>query len=62
VSYTAPIKDMLFVMNELAGIDNIARLPDFEEANLDTAQAVLEASIVSANGDQGVLALSEDQF
>jgi 3-(methylthio)propanoyl-CoA dehydrogenase len=62
MSYTAPAKDMLFVMNELAGIDNIARLPGFEEANLDTAQAVLEASIVSANGDQGVLALSEDQF
>ncbi|CAD6550271.1 acyl-CoA dehydrogenase [Paraburkholderia metrosideri] len=44
MSYTAPIKDMLFVMKELAGLDNIATLPGFEDANLDTAQAVLEES------------------
>jgi alkylation response protein AidB-like acyl-CoA dehydrogenase len=44
MSYTAPVKDMLFVMKELAGIDDIAALPGFEDANLDTAQAVLEES------------------
>ena len=44
MTYLAPVKDMLFVMNELAGIDDVARLPGFEEANLDTAQAVLEES------------------
>ncbi|RKE34802.1 hypothetical protein B0G76_0828 [Paraburkholderia sp. BL23I1N1] len=44
MSYTAPIKDMLFVMKELAGLEDIATLPDFEDANLDTAQAVLEES------------------
>ncbi|MGA9913886.1 acyl-CoA dehydrogenase [Paraburkholderia sp.] len=44
MSYTAPIKDMLFVMKELAGLDDIATLPGFEDANLDTAQAVLEES------------------
>ncbi|WP_434106982.1 acyl-CoA dehydrogenase [Paraburkholderia caffeinilytica] len=44
MSYTAPIKDMLFVMKELAGIDDIATLPGFEDANLETAQAVLEES------------------
>jgi 3-(methylthio)propanoyl-CoA dehydrogenase len=44
MSYSAPIKDMLFVMKELAGLDNIATLPGFEDANLDTAQAVLEES------------------
>ena len=34
---------MLFVMKELAGIDElIAQLPGFEDAGLDTAQAVLE--------------------
>ncbi|WP_253947601.1 acyl-CoA dehydrogenase, partial [Paraburkholderia xenovorans] len=40
----APIKDMLFVMKELAGLEHIATLPGFEDANLDTAQAVLEES------------------
>ncbi|MDE1183613.1 acyl-CoA dehydrogenase [Paraburkholderia sp.] len=42
MSYTAPIKDMLFVMKELAALDDIAALPGFEDANLDTAQAVLD--------------------
>ncbi|RZF29440.1 acyl-CoA dehydrogenase [Paraburkholderia sp. UYCP14C] len=44
MSYTAPIKDMLFVMKELAGLEDIAKLPGFEDANLDTAQAVLDES------------------
>jgi 3-(methylthio)propanoyl-CoA dehydrogenase len=44
MSYTAPIKDMLFVMTELAGFDDIRALPGFEEATLDTAQAVLGES------------------
>lgn len=42
MSYTAPVKDMLFCMKELAGLDAVSQLPGFEEAGLDTAQAVLE--------------------
>ena len=42
MSYIAPVNDMLFCMKELADLDAIARLPGFEEAGLDTAQAVLE--------------------
>src|SRR6476619_3736740 len=42
MSYVAPVKDMLFCMKELADLEAIARLPGFEEAGLDTAQAVLE--------------------
>jgi alkylation response protein AidB-like acyl-CoA dehydrogenase len=42
MSYRAPVKDMLFVMKELAGIDAVAQLPGFEEAGYDTAAAVLE--------------------
>ncbi|MFL6663929.1 MAG: acyl-CoA dehydrogenase [Rhizobacter sp.] len=42
MTYRAPIKDMLFCMKELAGLDEIARLPGFEDAGFDTAQAVLE--------------------
>lgn len=42
MSYTAPIKDMLFDIQHLAQIDEIAKLPGFEDAGLDTAAAVLE--------------------
>ncbi|WP_374564289.1 acyl-CoA dehydrogenase [Ideonella sp.] len=42
MTYRAPVKDMLFVMKELAGIDAVAQLPGFEDAGFDTAQAVLE--------------------
>ena len=42
MSYRAPVKDMLFCMKELAGLEAVASLPGFEEAGLDTARAVLE--------------------
>jgi alkylation response protein AidB-like acyl-CoA dehydrogenase len=42
MSYVAPIRDMLFVIDELAGLAEVAKLPGFEEATLETAQAVLE--------------------
>ncbi len=42
MSYTAPVKDMLFNLQHLADIDQIAQIPGFEDANLETAQAVLE--------------------
>ena len=41
MTYRAPINDMLFCMTELAGLDQVALLPGFEDAGLDTAQAVL---------------------
>ena len=42
MTYRAPVKDMLFVMKELAGIDAVAQLPGYEDAGLDTATAVLD--------------------
>jgi len=42
MTYRAPLKDMQFVMNELAGMEGISQLPGYEEATPDTAQAVLE--------------------
>ncbi|MCX7247724.1 MAG: acyl-CoA dehydrogenase [Burkholderiales bacterium] len=42
MSYVAPLKDMLFNIKYLAGIEQIAQLPGFEDAGFDTAQAVLE--------------------
>jgi butyryl-CoA dehydrogenase len=41
MSYVAPIKDMLFAMEALADLEALAGLPGSEDANLDTAQAVL---------------------
>ena len=42
MSYVAPLKDMLFNIEHLARIDQVAQLPGFEDAGLETAQAVLE--------------------
>ena len=53
MSYTAPLKDMLFDIRHLAGIDEIAKMPGFEEAGFDTAQAVLEEC---AKFNEGVVA------
>ena len=53
MSYTAPIKDMLFCMRELAGLEQISKIPGFEDAGLETAQAVLEEC---ARFNEGVLA------
>jgi alkylation response protein AidB-like acyl-CoA dehydrogenase len=53
MSYRAPVKDMLFVMKELAGIDAVAALPGFEDAGYDTAAAVLEEC---ARFNEGVVA------
>jgi hypothetical protein len=53
MSYRAPVKDQLFVLKELAGLDKIAQIPGFEDAGFDTAQAVLEES---AKFNEGVVA------
>ncbi|MGY8903590.1 MAG: acyl-CoA dehydrogenase [Burkholderiales bacterium] len=53
MSYKAPLKDMLFNIEHLARIDQIAQLPGFEDAGLETAQAVLEEA---ARFNEGVVA------
>ncbi|MGZ3253719.1 MAG: acyl-CoA dehydrogenase [Burkholderiaceae bacterium] len=42
MSYIAPLKDMLFVMNELADLSAINALPGCEDATPETVEAVLE--------------------
>ncbi|WP_120967483.1 acyl-CoA dehydrogenase [Comamonas sp. lk] len=42
MTYAAPIKDMLFDMEHLAQLEQVAQIPGFEDAGLETAQAVLE--------------------
>ena len=41
-SYQAPLKDMRFVLNHLAGLADVAKLPGYEEATPDTVDAILE--------------------
>jgi len=53
MSYHAPVKDMLFCMEELAGLEQLSRLPGFEDAGPDTARAVLEEC---ARFNEGVIA------
>ena len=53
MSYLAPLKDMLFNIKHLADIEAIAKLPGFEDAGFETAQAVLEEA---AKFNEGVLA------
>ncbi|MGE5622845.1 MAG: acyl-CoA dehydrogenase [Bacillota bacterium] len=42
MSYVAPLKDMLFVINELAGLSEVNALPGCEDASPETVEAVLE--------------------
>lgn len=42
MSYVAPLKDMLFVINELAGLSQVNALPGCEDASHETVEAVLE--------------------
>ncbi|HEY8609115.1 MAG TPA: acyl-CoA dehydrogenase [Noviherbaspirillum sp.] len=42
MSYVAPLKDMLFVLNELAGLSEVNALPGCEDASPETVEAVLE--------------------
>ncbi|GAB2457280.1 acyl-CoA dehydrogenase [Comamonas humi] len=53
MSYKAPVRDMLFAMEHLAQIDQVAQIPGFEDAGLDTAQAVLGEC---AKFNEGILA------
>ena len=41
MSYQAPVKDMLFTIREVAGLDCVRQLPGFEDATDDTVEAVL---------------------
>ena len=50
MSYNAPLKDMLFVMNELADMSTISQLPGCEDATADTVEAVLEENAKFCGG------------
>jgi len=47
--YFAPLQDMQFVIDEIAGLQSIAQLPGFEEATPELVEAVLEQAGILAN-------------
>ena len=69
MSYTAPVKDMQFVIEHVVGSEAIAELPGYEDATPDIIDAVLEQaskfasdvlSPLNAVGDQQGAKWSEE--
>ncbi|MBC7501816.1 MAG: acyl-CoA dehydrogenase [Herminiimonas sp.] len=50
MSYTAPLKDMLFVLNELTALHLVNTLPGCEDATAETLEAVLEENAKFCSG------------
>ncbi len=40
--YNAPIRDMLFLLNEWLGLERLTALPGYEEVDNDLIEAILE--------------------
>jgi len=60
-AYAAPLKDMRFVVNELAGLEQVAKLPGYEEATPDTVDAILEEAAKFASEVLDPINYSGDQ-
>src|SRR2546429_6686191 len=41
-TYRAPMQEIKFVLNELAGLEQVGKLPGYEDATPDTVAAILE--------------------
>ncbi len=59
--YVAPLKDMRFVLNELAGLGEVAKLPGYEDASPETVDAILEEGSKFASEVLDPLNFSGDQ-
>ena len=60
-AYAAPLKDMKFVLKELAGLEQVAKLPGFGEATPDTVDAILEEAAKFASEVLDPINYSGDQ-
>jgi alkylation response protein AidB-like acyl-CoA dehydrogenase len=60
-TYSAPLKDIRFVLQELAGLAEVAKLPGCEEATAETVDAILEEASKFATGILDPLNYSGDQ-
>ncbi|MBB3191917.1 acyl-CoA dehydrogenase [Halomonas cerina] len=50
IDYQAPLRDMQFILGELAGLPDVTALPDCEEASPDLVAAILEEASKFATG------------
>jgi len=60
-AYVAPLKDMRFVLQELAGLSAVAKLPGYEDATPDTVDAILEEAAKFSSQALDPLNFSGDQ-
>ena len=60
-TYQAPLKDIRFVLNELAGLAEISKLPGYQDATPDTVDAILEEASKFASGVLDPINYSGDQ-
>ena len=59
--YTAPLRDMRFVLNDLVGMDTIASLPGYDHTETDLIDAILEEAAKFAGNVLSPLNHSGDQ-
>ena len=59
--YIAPLKDMNFVIRELAGLDRILQMPAFESITEDVVDQILEESARFSREVLGPLNVPGDQ-
>ncbi|MCC7006096.1 MAG: acyl-CoA dehydrogenase [Ottowia sp.] len=62
MNYIAPIKDMLFVMHNLADLSAVCALPDFSDTEPELAQAVLDEAAKFSQSIFSPLNQSGDQY
>src|SRR3954452_4053958 len=60
-TYQAPLKDIKFVLHELAGLPEVAKLPGYDEASPATGDAILEEAAKFAAGVLDPINYSGDQ-
>jgi alkylation response protein AidB-like acyl-CoA dehydrogenase len=59
--YIAPIRDMQFVLKELAGLEQVAQMPGCEDATPDMVDAIMEEAAKFAEGVLSPLNIPGDQ-
>ncbi len=60
-TYHAPLAELKFVLNELAGLQQVAKLPGFEDATPDTVAAILDEAAKFATNVLDPLNVSGDR-
>jgi alkylation response protein AidB-like acyl-CoA dehydrogenase len=60
-TYHAPLAELKFVLNELAGLQQVATLPGFEDATPDTVAAILDEAAKFATNVLDPLNVSGDR-